>query len=132
VVSTESKPAVHTPTPWFINADDSPDNGHRPVIYAPDPSSEWRGDRFNLYLRDPNKKCDEGELLANARLIVRSVNSHAALVEALRELIASFPPGYRCLNCGGVLIGGRLTPAHEPQCPVVAAERALALAEEQK
>jgi hypothetical protein len=60
----------HTPTPWTV-----PDGGIRPAIYTADEVEHIA------------TMADTGdEMEANAAFIVRAVNSHDALVEALLEV----------------------------------------------
>ena len=67
-MNTATKAGAHTPTPWKIEAQETPK-------------------RFTLYTgpRYSNEQCFVGQIYSeqDAALIVRAVNSHAALVEAL-------------------------------------------------
>ncbi len=70
----------HTPTPWYI---------HNGTI---------RGDSGDVIAETKMDHCKPGqdhteENAANAALIVKAVNSHGALVEALRVVHAAFVPG---------------------------------------
>jgi hypothetical protein len=65
--------AKHTPTPWKIGTDSE---GHQPMVYSE------RGHEIlicSLYSRSV------AEAQANAAHIVKCVNGHEALVEALKE-----------------------------------------------
>ena len=87
----------HTPTPWTVRIDDTggefsgwpsidaPEELDTTVIHRAGFKQEYWGD---LSLR---------ETLANVALIVRAVNSHAALVGALGDMLAAFG------NCGSPL-----------------------------
>lgn len=64
-------------------------------------------------------KCDSRDHRANAELIVRAVNSHEALVEALKALLEDYM----------AFLGDGVTEANEPDL-VTRVRAALALAEE--
>ena len=63
----------HTPTPWLV----VPGRG---FIYALDENGV---NRFQAFIDGAH--CPESELVANARHIVKCVNYHDRLAEALRE-----------------------------------------------
>lgn len=77
-MNTEKQPA-HTPTPWHLHNSETIDG----------PKGEWIATVKPIL---PGARL--GEAAANAALIVRAVNSHAALVEALSEVLALY-------DCGG-------------------------------
>lgn len=67
--------AVHTPTPWRVEVEEYEENSGQISI-----------EPINRLLHDPDWADPEdwGRDLTNARFIVRAVNSHQALVDALR------------------------------------------------
>jgi hypothetical protein len=65
----------HTPTPWAVD-EDHPTS----VVFEADTEIE-------ICTTDSGSSAEQGEDEANAALIVRAVNSHAALVEALGDLV---------------------------------------------
>jgi hypothetical protein len=115
---------AHTPTPWHVQTG-------RPFDY-PSPS----GNRPNHCiigvgdgrLSNPfHHVADAGiaesdEVQANARLIVRAVNSHAALVEALENYMSQFG---QALAAHGITLGPEQREADEK------ARAALALAQKE-
>ncbi|MBZ5673735.1 MAG: hypothetical protein LAP61_05755 [Acidobacteriia bacterium] len=72
-------PPVHTPTPWLI---EPPSMGFSQITGA-------NGELvFGLAAGGPSEKQPDAVCEANAALIVRAVNSHAELLEALENLVA--------------------------------------------
>lgn len=78
---------MNTPTPWKLGANGSAfvyalnANGVNRMWFAVQP-----GDT------DEKKRTPEPELEANAALIVRAVNSHQALIDALEHLVRLLAP----------------------------------------
>lgn len=64
----------HAPIPWMVDGI-TVASGAQSVCYMGEPA-QWSGDTPRML-----DNCD-----ANAALIVRAVNSHEALIEALREI----------------------------------------------
>ncbi len=85
----------HTPLPWTIEESQRVINGHNHTLfqissdYGAD--EEWSGTGVAVCMvPDEDKTTETIEMAkANAELIVRAVNNHEKLVEAL-ELIASY------------------------------------------
>ena len=82
----------HTPTPWLQDEDEGLtiygaqlDDGRHPIV-----AEVWAQEAEN-YPADCTK--------ANALLIVAAVNSHAALVDALRDCLANLQ--MECPECEG-------------------------------
>lgn len=69
----------HTPTPWFFI-----DDGEGKPIYITADSAHC-GDIADLYHWVDHGAFRKTNAKANAAIIVRAVNSHTALVEALNE-----------------------------------------------
>jgi len=92
-MTTETKQATHTPTPWrfrpvyqvgetkmialFLETTDPSPALNDPVILAV--RDDWMS---HVYNTEPGR--------ANAEMIVRAVNSHAALVETIK-ILADWP-----------------------------------------
>ena len=76
----------HTPTPWNLESEVNPD-GDETIVMAH--GYEWR--ICDMYYKpDDGMSCDIETAQANAALIVRAVNAHEDLIEALEiaEVIA--------------------------------------------
>lgn len=92
----------HTPTPWIM--DEVPTSCGRCFrIGSEDQVRQTRGSR-----RLPSYAClyddygaGENQAKANAALIVRAVNSHKALVEALTALVEEFGSSLHSLDKNG-------------------------------
>ncbi len=98
--------AKHTPVPWFASCDDETreDGAHeitamiegKRVCIAQVEGASAIFDRIargRVMPPGASWNCDvEDELDANARFIVRAVNSHEALVAALRDLLDGSEP----------------------------------------
>jgi hypothetical protein len=87
---------AHTPTPWSLKRGQFGSSVF--VIYGPD--------EFPIAQTVSNSspegmaRARRGEHQANAALIVRAVNNHAALVEALTRLCTQFPTDSDMANAG--------------------------------
>ncbi len=83
-------PASHTPLPWFteiLSKHDAADYGSMPAVFA-GKGAELRA-VAKVFCRHGEKGCPSDDGFANAALIVRAVNNHAALV-AFTEAVAPF------------------------------------------
>lgn len=90
---TDPQKATHTPGPWLVN-----DAGHvyAREFYKPAPFTDTEGNHHPDHMGGLVALvycCFDSEYLngsreANAEFIVRAVNSHQALVEAVHKLIA--------------------------------------------
>lgn len=72
----------HTPTPWNVSTwVEQPNNRTKPMVAA-------KG--VTIAITHPAPICQESECEANARHIVKCVNYHDRLVEALRDMVNSY------------------------------------------
>ena len=69
----------HTPTPWNHVWQTATDYSHD-IVYAHEPEA-------TVVATCGQQACDDGLTAANAEHIVRAVNAHAALVEALEAAL---------------------------------------------
>lgn len=80
--ATPQQAAKHTPTPWTCQLGDNKfmDKFGQNIIKS--------GDEWVALVCDFNRHGRDAERDANATLVIRAVNSHAALVVALRTMLA--------------------------------------------
>lgn len=81
----------HTPTPWAFTG--SVRQVDRDRLWCgdivPPKSSRYRGEICHLQSADQIDGINRDEAAANAAFIVKSVNNHDALVDALEEIVSA-------------------------------------------
>jgi hypothetical protein len=103
----------HTPTPW------------RAVIYGNSEWEVWGGDLLVADVTTPEDPLQPEVAEANAAFIVRAVNSHTALLAALKS-VEWAGLAKSCPSCGGYEHAGPrgAGAGHAPDCELAAALRA--------
>lgn len=81
---------THTPTPWNTAGVSNPDSDQRMSVWGPISEGKQSGEWVAKDIRP-----------ANAAFIVRAVNAHEALVEALERTVAAHCPDDKmfCSTC---------------------------------
>lgn len=92
-MTNETKPQ-HTPTPWRLLA-------------GTESIAVW-SDKTGRYIMIPSPQTrDHDEQIANAAFIVRAVNSHDAMLAALKNLRANVADLPTIIQRGGCMVGDK-------------------------